>query len=116
MDLTRLDTAAVLAGGILSRPAPKRNAPPDAERFDASAEQSDGYEGYAGNQAVIAAIDSGKVVTAFNYYGIPELWKAADGTYRGELFQYCNCAEAPTFATAIKAAEWFAERYETTRD
>lgn len=104
MDNRRLSTGDLLASGLINQPAPKTEIPTDREEVE-----------HGGDEAsVIAAIEAGKVVSASNYYGIPNVWKAAEGVYRGTLLQYRSVTEDPTFATAEAAAEWFIDRREST--
>lgn len=102
MDDRRLSTGDVLAMGILNRGVPETEIPKGRERFSASFE----YE-YEGRAAVLGALEAGQVVESSNYYGIPLIWKQAEGVYRGTLLQYRNVTEAPTFATAEEAVDWF---------
>lgn len=109
MDDRRLSTADVLAGGILSRPAPQTDAPTDREEFD----PAPGWE-FAGVDAVASALEAGKLVSASNYYGIPMAWKREDGAYRCILLQYRSVTEDETFQSAAEAARWFEGRFHAT--
>jgi len=111
MDPRRLDTAGVIASGILGIPAPTTGIPEDRETVSASGEN---YEGFIGVEAVVAAVEAGNVVSASNYYGIPSAWRASEGVYRGTLLQYRAITEDPTFATVDELAEWFEEKYHET--
>jgi hypothetical protein len=110
MDTRRLSTADILVGGILNVRPPKTAIPDDRERVEG---QGDDWA-YIGNEAVVAALDAGKVVSAPNYYGIPHVWKASEGVYRGTLLQYRAITEDETFTSAESAAEWFEEMYYRT--
>lgn len=106
--MRRLDTRQVLDSGILYSPAPETDLPVDRERFDASGDS------YAGTEAVIAALETGKLVEAPNYYGVLYAWKGDDGMYHGTLLQYRSVTEDPTFATAEDAEVWFHDTYHST--
>jgi hypothetical protein len=110
MDNRRLSTSDILAMGIINQPTPVTDIPDDRDRVDGQGEDW----AYIGNEAVIAALDAGKLVSASNYYGIPNVWKVAEGEYRGALLQYRNVTESPSFTTAADAEEWFADRYAST--
>ena len=110
MDPRRLDTMGVIAAGILNRGVPDTDVPDDREEFDGS---GDSWE-YVGDDAVVEALDRGDLVRASNYYGIPYVWKAADGVYRGQLLQYRALTEDHTWDNAQDAAEWFGETYYAT--
>lgn len=101
MDERRLSTGDILNAGMLGVPAPTTEIPKDRETFHAGGDE------YVGRDAVLAALEEGKVVESPNYYGIPHIWKAGDGVYRGTLLQYRAVSEDPTFATAEEAEAWF---------
>jgi hypothetical protein len=111
MDNRRLSTADILASGIYLRTPPETEIPEDRETV--SGADRDSYSCIPEEQ-VIAALEAGKIVESPNYYGIPHVWKQAEGVYRGALLQYCNVTEDPTFTTAQEAAEWFRDRYFAT--
>lgn len=109
MDYRRLDTAGVIASGIIGMPAPKTEIPRDRDEFDPS---TGAYgESLVELDQIVAAIERGEVITCSNYYGIPYAWKQADGVYRGTLLQYRAISEDPTFATANECAEWYRDRH-----
>jgi hypothetical protein len=112
MDARRLSTGDVLATGILSVPPPDTDIPKDREDVgvdvDAEFVPADGL--HVGNtDALRAKLEAGAVLHCSEYYGIPHVWKADDGSYRGTLLQYRAVSEAPTFATADEALEWFVD-------
>jgi hypothetical protein len=110
MDHTRLNTAQLFVAGILNREAQQTAIPRDRETFDG---HDAGYH-YAGAEVVIAALEAGKLVEASNYYGIPSLWKVADGQYRGILMQYRSVTEDERFNSAESAEAWFRDMYYAT--
>lgn len=112
MDPRRMDTLAAMTGGIFGKPIPTTSIPNDREDVRGAGDDWS----YIGNEAVIAALEAGKLVSASNYYGIPHVWKATDGVYRGTLLQYRSVTDDPTFATAREAAEWFEATYHATDD
>lgn len=112
MDYRRLSTLDLLNTGILNKPMPETDIPEDRERFE-DCEDPDTW-GYIGNDAVLAAVEDGKVVSAPNYYGIPYLWKDDDGRYQCRLLQYRNVTEAYEFKFAENAVHWFKEVYHRT--
>jgi hypothetical protein len=65
-------------------------------------------------EEIVAAIEAGKIVDASNYYGIPHVWRASPGVYRGTLLQYCRVTENPTFATVDEAVDWFEDAARNT--
>lgn len=101
MDPRRLDTEQALAAGIINIPLPETDIPEDRE--DVS---YDIYEPMSADE-LIKALDEGKVVSCPEYYGIPNIWREAEDDYRGTLLQYRSVSEAPQFATAEDAVEWF---------
>lgn len=103
-DENRVDTAGFMAMGGLSRPIPQTGEPEGREQFDPEW----GYQ-YVGAEAVAKALDEGKTVSAYNYYGIPKVWRADAGAYRGVLLQYRNITENVTLATVDEAVAWFEE-------
>ena len=110
MDEGRLNTGDVLAMGILNVSPPKTEIPEDREEIGSEDEEWN----FIGVAAVAEAVDAGKIVSALNYYGIPHVWKASEGVYRGTLLQYRAITEDKTFATASEVAEWFEECYYST--
>jgi len=109
MNNLRLDTAGVLASGILNREAPKTGIPEDREHCEAT----DDNWSFVGAEKIAENIDKGLVVGASNYYGIPYAWRDGD-KYKGILLQYRQVTEDETFDTAAEAAEWFEEKYYAT--
>lgn len=103
MDSRRLSTGNILSSDILSKPAPKTDIPEDRECIGSDYEYS-----YIGREAVKEHIESGKVVDASNYYGIPSVWKEG-GKYRGVLLQYRSVTENKTFDDIEDALDWFEE-------
>lgn len=108
MDKRRLSTADLLYMDILSVTPPQTDIPSDREVVG-------GYgDDVTDIDSVVKALESGKLVQALNYYGIPHVWKQGDGVYRAILMQYRAVTEDHTFTTASAAAAWFARRYAAT--
>lgn len=101
-DLRRLSTAAVLASGVLSRPAPGLSLLPSG-REECVVKWK--WE-YIGDEAVLEALRAGKLVEAYNYYGIPHIWKE-ENRWRGVLLQYRATTDDQTFDDEAKALAWF---------
>lgn len=110
MDSRRLDSMGVLASGILGMPAPKTDVPEGRDRVDAM--DWDTYE-FIGEERAREAVDSGAVLRASNYYGIPYLWRDG-GVYRGLLLQYRAVTEDHTFGSLDEAVGWFERTYYAT--
>jgi hypothetical protein len=110
MDSRRLDTAGVLASGIINMPAPKTDIPHDREEIAGSSD----YDNPLSEAELIAALDADKLIVSANYYGIPYVWREAEGRYHGRLLQYRNVTESPFFITAVEASEWFRDKFWST--
>lgn len=101
MDCRRLDTAGVLASGILNIPAPKTSRP-------------DGFKGESveefewTEETLRAGLEKGGL-DASMYYGCWNIWKTENG-YSGELLQYRNITDSFTDQSVEyaleKAQEW----------
>lgn len=104
MDPRRLNTADLLASGILNKPAPKTPIPGAKEQ-----QNFDLWDRPIDRSKVAKALEEGKVANCSEYYGIPQAWKAADGQYRGILLQYKSITVNENFASAEDAAKWFVE-------
>jgi len=105
-----MDTMGAMMSGILSIPCPVTEIPEGRETVDGSGDDSQ----CLGTEAIVAALEAGKLVSASNYYGIPKVWKESDGVYRGTLLARDRPAVAPTFSSAEEAAKWFNDRYYST--
>jgi hypothetical protein len=97
MDTRRLDSMAILNGGILNRPGPRTDIPEGRLPVDAR-------EGT--REDARCALDSGRLLDVPEYYGCVHAWKD-DAGYHGRLLQYRKLTEAPDFATAEECLTWF---------
>lgn len=102
MDKRRLDTGDVLAAGILGKPNPDAGEPKDREQLAIDIEHVLG-------QGRRDELERGAVLHCAEYYGIPLVWKADDGSYQGRLLQYREVTESRTFESLDDALEWFAD-------
>lgn len=101
MDHTRLDTAGVLAAGILNIPAPKTSRP---DGFKGEHVEEFGWS----EETLRDGLEKGGL-DASMYYGCWAIWKTEKG-YSGELLQYRNITDSFTdkdqdFALE-KSQEW----------
>ena len=126
MDSRRLSTLEAHAVGVLNKPPIKCPYSRDREVVDA------GYEWeYIGAEAVEKAVEEGKVVESYNYYGLPRIWREEDSgektrfgiidlginaptgsmkkKYRVFLVQYRDITEDMTFRDKGEAIEFFEE-------
>ncbi len=106
MDFRRLNTAEVLASGILNKPVPLSRQPDDARLTKVDEED-------CGEDALRAGLQGGGLKASM-YYGCWSIWKAGDG-FDGELFQYRAVTDSFSGATldeaTEKAGEWAALCY-----
>ncbi len=103
MDGRRYSTQEALNAGILSKPTPQTDIPEDREQVGSDYEYA-----YIGREAVQSHIEGGAVVSASNYYGIPQIWKEGE-KYRGVLLQYRSVTADETFHNITDALDWFEE-------
>lgn len=101
MDNRRLDTAGVLASGILGIDAPKSKCPDSAALTDV-------YDCEWTVDELRTGLQAGGLSGAM-YYGCWTIWKTEAG-YSGELFQYRavtdSFVDASLDAALEKAEEW----------
>lgn len=111
MDERRLNTGDVMDLGITSLPAPKTDIPTDRDDVGVDAQgMASGDELTVSDlDGMKAVLERGAVLHCSEYYGIPNVWKADDGSYRGTLLQYRAVTEDPTFSSVDEAIAWFVE-------
>lgn len=106
IDETKWNTAQVLAGGVLNRPAPKSERPADAKLMDVDEDNSS-------EESLRAGLEAGGLAASM-YYGCWSIWKT-DAGFCGELMQYRNVTDRLQSATldeaVEKAEDWFAASY-----
>ncbi len=106
----RMNTAGVIASGILERGVPESSLPDGREWItygqDYDQELSD-------EQALAILADESKAIHACNYYGIPHLWKEGE-KYHLIVLQYRAVTEDETFTDAAEALERFKDEFNQT--
>jgi hypothetical protein len=99
MDYRRLDTLGAINDGVLRR-GPVDTGEPEGRAEFRGQEHTD--------EECAQALERGDILNAYNYYGIPRVWKECE-RYKGVLLQYCNITERLDTGDQAEAVEWFKE-------
>lgn len=96
---TKLDTAQIIASGILGRVAPKSKQPAGLILASVAAEDS--------REDILAGL-ANDGIQGNDYYGVWRIWKEGD-KYSGELLQYREMTDSFCDASISEAANFAQE-------